>query len=141
MARAVNLLLLFLLFAVVAVLLLSTAGIDVDWSPVMQIVHRDHAVKKHGSDALAVRQSCDNGGRMHLFRSQSYRTPDKFFELCLLDDGRVGLRIREWSKRACDWFERTSFVPGDGSYRAAIEYVTARADEVAGGVLDKYSCD
>ena len=104
------------------------------------LIHRAHAVLKHGLEAVAVRNGCDNDGFDSLHKSRSYRTPNKFFELCRTEDGWWGVRIREWSQKKCAWIEKTSFRVGDGTYGEAWAYVTARAKQASVSALHDYAC-
>jgi hypothetical protein len=94
---------------------------------------RDHAVARHGADALSIREACNNGGFLRLYQSRSWKTPLKFYVLCMLPDGRVGLRILEivgGTDAMRRVIERTSFFVKGGTFAEAIEYVTACAVEI-----------
>lgn len=94
----------------------------------VKVTPRMHAVVKHGLEAVAIRDSCD-GGADYIFQSLSPKTPNKFLELCALEDGRWGIRIIECVGRR--WIERTAFVPkgtlGDGTWERAMEYISGKA--------------
>lgn len=101
------------------------------------IVFGAHAVAKHGGDALAVRQACDNGGEVQ--RWQAAERPGKFYRVCQLSPTRFGLQVIECTARGPR--ERTSFVPGAsqlpaGSMARVIEYLTAKQafKVIAGGL-------
>lgn len=48
---------------------------------------RWHSVEKHGADATAVIQACQNRGVWKIYVEQDRKT---FHQLCQLDDGRIG---------------------------------------------------
>lgn len=89
-----------------------------------------HALAKHGADAAAIHRCLDEQGPSEIWQSASWRTPGKFFQVCQLDDGRWGFRIIE--RIQAGWKERTSFVPGDGTRRALLEHLLAKAFRVPG---------
>jgi hypothetical protein len=91
---------------------------------------RDHAILKHGKEAADIRRACEDNGVWRLY--QFRHNPFKYAAMCILPDGRIGVRILEivGSNEARRLMERTSFVPGDGSLYRAVEYVSAKAVEV-----------
>lgn len=91
-----------------------------------------HAIAKHGQDAAAIWDCLDSNGPSEIWQSASWRTPNKYFQVCQISDGRWGFRIIEWLERRGVWKERTSFIPGDGSYRTLFEHLTAKAFRVPG---------
>src|SRR5690606_11634682 len=91
------------------------------------VMPRMHAVAKHGMEAVAIRRACEQHGPDYVFRSLSPKTPDKFFQVCALDDGRYGIRIIECTARG--WLEKTAFVAkgalGNGTWDRTYEYLSA----------------
>ncbi len=105
-----------LLAALIAIALLAAIALGV------------HAVAKHGTEAVAIRQACDEKGPHQIWQERSH--PNKFFRVCKLDDGRHGIQIVECTARGAR--ERTAFVPRAshhpaGSLLRIIEYLSARA--------------
>jgi hypothetical protein len=88
-----------------------------------------HSVAKHGSDALAVHNCLDQPEPPGYELWRVMNGGNKHYECVQLPDGRWGLRVIDFS-RWRGWFERTSFVPKEGTYRQLIEYVSARAFRV-----------
>ena len=86
-----------------------------------------HSVIKHGADAIQIHEILDDlcRGSHNTYQSRSWRTPNKFFQTCQLDDGRWGFRVIDKIKGI--WREKTSFVPGDGSYTHLVEYLSGIA--------------
>lgn len=93
---------------------------------VAQVGQADHAVIKHGADALAIRQCLDRYGPNEVWQMTSWRRPNHFIRTCQLDDGRWGLQIIQ-KTRLNGLIEKTSFVVKDGSLFELRQYVTARA--------------
>lgn len=89
-----------------------------------------HSVARHGAEAIQIQRILDDPcqGSHSQWQSRSWRTPNKFFQTCQLNDGRWGFRIID--KIRGKWNEKTSFVPGDGSKKHLLEYLTAIAKEV-----------
>lgn len=99
-------------------------------------MYRDHAVERHAGDALAVRSACDEQGIYRRYRSRSPKDPNKFYEICRLPDGRLGLRIVRAACRVAETGqvvleEVTSFIPGyegaKGTWKFTKSYVHKRA--------------
>jgi hypothetical protein len=107
-----------------ALLAVAGAAVAVRASP--------HALQKHGEDAAMIHRCLDDNGPSEIWRSASWRTPNKYFQVCQIGPDRWGFRIIEWLERRGVWKERTSFSPGDGSYRALLEHLTAKAFRVPG---------
>ena len=108
--------LMLLLLALAAVLLITVAP-------------RAHAVIKHGVEAAAIRRACDQYGPDEVWRSASWRDPDKYFRVCTLDDGRQGVQIIRCVRGV--WHEVTAFVPagalGVGTPERVYEYLSGKA--------------
>jgi hypothetical protein len=102
------------------------------------VILSSHAVAKHGSDAVAIRRACDNGGEVQ--RWQALERPGKYYRVCQLSPTRFGLQIVECTARGIR--ERTAFVlkatmqHAAGSLPRINEYLTAkRAVQVGRGGL------
>lgn len=70
----------------------------------MQVALNDHAVMKHGNDALAVRNCLDNNGPVQVWRTFDKAT---YFLICKTGDREFG--IQPVTK---DGFEKTAFIKG-----------------------------
>jgi hypothetical protein len=107
----------------------------------IRVIPRDHAVLRHGEDALAIRQSCDENGPEQVWQSRSPNQQNKFFQVCLLPDGRRGIRIIECVRGV--WQEVTSFVPsgalGSGTPERVREYLSGQAVPFGGRLSDMCS--
>lgn len=110
------------LLLVLLVALLAVAG-------AVSVKNGRHAVQKHGWEATAIRQACDGDGPVQVWKSSSSRQKDKFFQVCRLPDGRLGIRIIRCASGV--WHEITSFVPngptGNGTMARIIEYLSPKA--------------
>lgn len=96
-----------------------------------QVRERDHAAIKHGQATVdSIHRCLENNGPEHIFRSSSWRTPDKHFFTCRLPDGTWGLSIAEETSQG--WIEKTAFKVKQGTLEQLVEYVTARAELVSG---------
>jgi hypothetical protein len=95
-----------------------------------------HAEQKHGTEALAIRQSCDNRGPEQVWRDRGDK--NKYFQVCRLPDGRLGVRIIKCSRGI--WTEVTSFVPsgtlGDGTSARMHEYLQGKATKFRGSLVE-----
>lgn len=83
-----------------------------------------HALAKHGAEARQIHQCLDENGPFEIWESRSQRD-DRFYQTCLLSDGRWGLRVIERIRDG--WRERTSFIVKSGSRQELVEYLTAKA--------------
>jgi hypothetical protein len=105
-------------------LLLLAAGILT-----ITVNSRSHAVIKHGEEAVAIRRACNEKGPEQIWRSQSPDQQNKFFQVCRLDDGRLGLRVIACTAKG--WLELTAFVPngslGNGTIERVREYLSGKA--------------
>jgi hypothetical protein len=96
----------------------------------MAILPGTHAVRRHGQQALAVRQCMDSRGPAMVFQDRQFA--DKLYLLCELRDDTWGLQI---VKRTGDgWKEITSFIPKDGTLARVLEYVSKSASLRSGGL-------
>lgn len=76
-----------------------------------------HAVDRHGQDAVAIRRCLDNKFRPDIvFKNKSDAV---WYLLCQLEDSRWGLQAV-----TKDGSEKTAFVPGDGSLRTVMDYLS-----------------
>ena len=91
-----------------------------------------HAVRRHGAEAVAVRQCMDNSGPALVFRDKHFA--DKLYLLCQLepDQDKWGLQIVRKAGRG--WQEVTSFIPKNGTLARVVEYVSRSATFLPGGV-------
>lgn len=115
------------------ILIMALAALAVGTLLALQVRSRTHAVKKHGAEALAIRQSCEQKGPIDVWRSLS-PGDEKFFQLCELQDGRIGLRILKCTAKG--WMELTAFVAkgrlGNGTWARTEEYLLAKAEPFRG---------
>ena len=89
--------------------------------PIPQIQYQPHAVEKHGSDALAIRECLnDKGGADQIWRSLDKKT---FYLWCHLPDGRWGFMAIVQDAIDRLWYESTSFVKGDGTMGTLLKYL------------------
>ena len=87
----------------------------------------EHSALKHGNEAEQIRRCLDRrGGTIDVWKLETRRRPNQFFQVCQMEDGRMGLRLIEKLKNGL-WREKTSFVVKAGSPGEALEYLTARA--------------
>lgn len=99
---------------------------------------RDHAVAKHGIEAELVREACEQFGPSQVWKDRSWRKSNQYYQVCDLDDGRMGIRIIRCIKGA--WIEATAFVPsgalGNGTPERVLEYLSGKARPFAGRLSD-----
>ncbi len=89
--------------------------------PIPQIQYQPHAVERHGSDALAIRQCLnDRGGADQIWRSFDKKT---FYLWCQLPDERWGFMAIVQDAVDRLWYESTSFVKGDGAMANLLKYM------------------
>jgi len=94
----------------------------------IKVAPQPHAVEKHGSDAVAIRKSCDEKDPYQTWRNKDGET---FYQICQLPDDRWG--IRAIIKQDGKWVEKTAFVPdGDGSLQSVIKYLSNFATRYSG---------
>lgn len=114
-------LLIFVLLVVVPFILLRQVdGMD------LKYVNHEHATKHEEAEELI--RKCQVQDPLQVWKSLSWRTPNKFFCVYKLDDGRHGITVVEWSKKLGGWFLRTAFVVKGGKVEALLEYLSARSD-------------
>lgn len=93
----------------------------------VSVKETEHAVQKHGTEAVQIRRCLDKpGGTIDVWKFSTWRRPNQFFQICQLEDGRMGLRLIEKLRNGI-WKEKTSFVVKSGSPAEVLEYLTARA--------------
>lgn len=86
-----------------------------------KIQYQPHSVQRHGEDALAIRQCLnDKGGADEIWRSFDKKT---FYLWCQLPDGIWGFMaiVQDVIDRL--WYESTSFIKGDGTRDALLNYM------------------
>jgi len=96
------------------------ASADLPSIPIAErAVHSDWT---NGVDVEAIRNCYDGGNPVF----QLWREPDKTTYHCFfqLPDGRLGDRII--AKDHKGWYERTAFVPKDGTWRAILDWLTRK---------------
>ena len=114
----------------VAVLVLLVAG----WLA-LQVVPREHAVKKHGAEAETIRKCLNDNGPDQVWKFTSHRRNNHFIQCGKLDGDRDfwGIRIIQRMKDG-RYEERTSFVVKDGTRQQMVEYVSAKAERFFGSL-------
>jgi len=97
-----------------------------------RVIETDHATIAHGLEAIAIRACIAKSGVSQLWKTRSEKPgkANKFFRVCELPDGRMGMQIVQWSWRALAYREVTSFVVKDGRPAQLLEYLTAIAVQV-----------
>lgn len=118
-----------LLLLATAIILLAAAARQAVPAPVdVDVVYTSHA-EKH-PEAPRIRRCLENEGAHQVWRSRSWRDPFKFFRICRLDTGKIGLQIVKWSWRSLAWREVTAFIIKDGRADQVFEYLTAIAKRI-----------
>jgi hypothetical protein len=89
--------------------------------PIPQIKYQPHSVEKHGADALAIRKCLnDKSGADEIWRNSDRKT---FYLWCHLPDGRWGFMAIVQDAVDRLWYESTSFIKGDGTRDALLNYM------------------
>jgi hypothetical protein len=96
----------------------------------MAVVMQPHAVIKHGSEALSIRDCIDKNGPYQVW--QNTLDPNTWYQVCQIEDGRWGLQAL--AQNGEDMVEKTAFIKGDGSWGALIRYLGKMAVRVTGGL-------
>lgn len=113
-------------FAVLQVVAFARKSVD---PPVnVDVVYTEHADKHE--EAESIRRCLQDKGIYQVWRSRSWRTPLKFFRLCVLNDGRIGMQVVEWSWTSWAWLEKTAFSPKNGTSFELREYLSAIAERI-----------
>jgi len=99
----------------------------------IDVIEGEHAVQAHGEEAEAIRKCLNDNGPNSTWQFMPGKKADHYIFCTKMDDGRWGIQIAQRTK-AGKWLEKTSFVVKDGRLNQLIEYVTARAIEIAGGL-------
>ena len=89
-----------------------------------------HAVERHGTDALAIRNCLDSNGPTEVWRHKTEK--DKFIEICQLDDGRWGMRIIRKAEEK--FYEITCFCRDNPTYNAITRYLGRFSTRYKGGL-------
>ena len=94
-----------------------------------KVIETDHSTIAHGLEAVAIRACIAKSGVSQLWKTRSEKPgkSNKFFRVCELDDGRVGMQIVQWSWRAMAYREVTAFVVKDGRPAQLREYLSGIA--------------
>lgn len=109
-----------LIFVAFAIAIITTLAI--------KVIPQPHATEKHGSDAAAIRKSCDGKDPYQIWRNKDGKT---FYQICQLADKRWG--IRAIVKQDGNWIEKTAFVPdGNGSLQSVLKYLANFATRYSG---------
>jgi hypothetical protein len=119
-------LVLLLLVVTVGVALVSHLGSQAPTiaavKPIPQIQFQPHSIEKHGADALTIRKCLnDKSGADEIWRSSDRRT---FYLWCQLPDGRWGFMAIMQDAIDRLWYESTSFIKGDGTRDALLNYLS-----------------
>ena len=87
--------------------------------PIPKVVVSEHASKHE--DSSLIRSCLDNqGGATQIWMGFG---KDVFYLLCQLKDGRWGIQsITQGLDKL--WYEKTAFVPKDGTFQKVIDYLT-----------------
>jgi hypothetical protein len=93
-------------------------------------VYNRHAVRRHGAEAVAVRECFERNGPFNQFRSSA--DPNVVYQTCRLDDGRWGLQVIKWDARLRAWIEKTSFIRKDGSWSELWRYLRRTVTHLRG---------
>ena len=96
-------------------------------APIRETTHAEYH-----AEAQQIRD-CLKSGVTQLWRSRSWRTPDKFFRVCLLPDGKWGMQIVRYSVTSGTWYEVTAFIvkkSQGGTYVQLREYLSGIARQV-----------
>lgn len=76
------------------------------------IILNDHAVERHGEDAVKIRKCLDDKGPKYIYFSAPQNL---YFLICQLGSSdKYGMQIVEWSVKAKAWEEVTSYIIKDG---------------------------
>jgi hypothetical protein len=89
-----------------------------------------HAVHKHGSEALTIRDCLDKNGIYQVWKSTQF--DNQYFLICELSAGQYGLQIVREEGGLLN--EVTAFVKGDGSWGKLVNYLSRIATKFNGGL-------
>ena len=120
-----------LLLLFLALIVLSGPLLAVMSTPAGTVLTRKHAVERHGSEAVAIRDCLQQRGAMETW--QDKERPGVQAWMCQLDDGRYCISIVQWWNSVVDgaeWRESTSFCPANGTYDKVVKYLRGFADRV-----------
>jgi hypothetical protein len=109
----------WLLLLLIAGLLLATT-----------ITLSSHAVTRHGSEALNIRDCLDRNGDFQVWKSTQF--DNQFFRVCELGNGKFGLQIVR--EEGGVLHEVTAFVKGNGSWGELVKYLSRIATRFNGGL-------
>lgn len=95
----------------------------------LAITYTSHAVERHGvTEVSAIRSCMRRDGPYQTWRST--RTPNTFYHICELPDGRFGLQVVVDEIAEC--IEKTCFVKGNGSWKEVTSYLRKFATRFKG---------
>lgn len=89
-----------------------------------------HAVAKHGSEALSIRDCLDKNGAFQTWKSMQF--DNQFFRICELNNGKFGLQIVRVEDGLVN--EVTAFIKGDGSWGQLVKYLGRIATKFNGAI-------
>lgn len=94
------------------------------------VIPSNHAVDRHGMEALAIRNCFEDNGDYQVWRNTFNH--DKFYHICQLEDNVFGIQVVCMNNAVCN--EVTAFIKGDGSMRELIAYLRNRATIFTAGL-------
>ena len=124
--RAVGLVALLFVLYVTAGLTLAYVAPPID----VPVIESDHAVSKHGYEAIAIRACLAQMGATEVWQSRSWKDLFKFFRVCQLPTGEWGIQIVRFAPRILSWREVTAYIVKDGRYHQIREYLSGIAIQV-----------
>ena len=114
------LLLLFLAAIVVSGPLLAVMS-----TPQGSVLTRKHAVERHGSEAVAIRDCLQKSGPAEEWVKRD--DPNVEYWMCQIPSGKWCIMVAQvWNSvvDGAEWRESTSFCPRDGSYQKVVRYLS-----------------
>jgi hypothetical protein len=89
----------------------------------LPVIHLDQRAHADHAESPAVRRCLDNKGAYQIWRSK--QDPNRFYLLCQIDEepheGQWSVRIIV--KTAKGWFEKSAYIPKDGTWARVIKYL------------------
>ena len=92
-----------------------------------------HAVKRHGTEAQTIRDCLERNGAIQVWQSDAEPSVKIFCVDLEPPCGKIGIMIAQlWPSllSRCDYRERTSFVPRDGTLEEVEEYLSRFATRI-----------
>lgn len=96
-----------------------------------RVLLTSHATERHGADAVSIRNCIQQTGASE--RWQRLDDDDIEYWLCQIPDGRWCVMIAQvWPSivQGSDYRERSSFCPGDGTYKRVTDYLRSFAHRI-----------